>query len=87
MVLFCVLNRPKLYKWLPVFFYFSCRCFYPYRLYSHKAVLYIKKEQDGIFIGVDTRTVTYKYDESTRSSVQSYLSICKMDQVNNIILR
>ena len=43
-----------------------------------------KKEKDGIFIGADTRMVSYTVNESTRRTESSYSSICKIDQVNSI---
>ena len=50
---------------------------------SQGCIIY-KKEQDGIFIGADTRLVSFTLNESTRRPESSYTSICKMDQVNNI---
>ena len=43
-----------------------------------------KKEKDGIFIGADTRMVSYTINESTRRTESSYSSICKIDQVDSI---
>ena len=43
-----------------------------------------KKEKNGIFIGADTRMVSYTINESTRRPESSYSSICKIDQVNSI---
>ena len=42
-----------------------------------------KKEKDGIFIGADTRMVTYINDEKTQQVETSYSSLCKIEQVNN----
>ena len=50
---------------------------------SQSCIIY-KKEKDGIFIGADTRMVSYESNETTRQIEPVYSSICKMGSVNNI---
>lgn len=52
-------------------------------LFSQSCIIY-KKEKDGIFIGADTRMVSYSINEKTRRIEPSYLSICKIDQFDSI---
>ena len=50
---------------------------------SQSCIIY-KKEKDGIYIGADTRQVSFTLNETSRRPESNNLSICKMDQVNNI---
>src|SRR5215204_1998086 len=50
---------------------------------SQSCIIY-KKEKDGIYIGADSRQVSFTINESSGRPESSNLSICKMYQVNNI---
>jgi hypothetical protein len=52
-------------------------------IFSQSCIVY-KKEKDGIYIGADTRMVSYVTNESNRRIEPTYLSICKIDQVDSI---
>lgn len=52
-------------------------------IFSQSCIVY-KKDKDGIYIGADTRMVSYVTNESNSKIEPSYLSICKIDQVDNI---
>jgi hypothetical protein len=51
--------------------------------FSQGCIVY-KRENDGIFIGADSRMVSFTINESTRRAELSYTSVCKIGQVNNI---
>lgn len=51
--------------------------------YCQSCIIY-KKEKDGIYVGADTRQVSFTINESSHRPESNNLSICKMDQVNNI---
>lgn len=53
------------------------------RLSSQSCIVY-KKEKDGIYIGADTRMVSYVTNESNRRVEPTYVSICKIDKVDSV---
>jgi hypothetical protein len=53
------------------------------RSFPQSCIVY-KKDKDGIFIGADTRAVSYSSNVTTKQVETNYLSLCKIQQVNNI---
>ena len=58
-------------------------CLCRQHLFAQSCIVY-KKDKDGIFIGADTRAVSYSRNITNKQIETSYLSLCKIDQVNNI---
>lgn len=50
---------------------------------SQSCIVY-KKEPNGIFIGVDTRSVNFVVNENTKRTEMNFLNMCKTDRVKNI---
>lgn len=60
-----------------------CSILVPSIAFSQSCIIY-KKEKDGIYIGADTRMVSYVTNESNRRIEPTYLSICKIDHVDSV---
>lgn len=52
-------------------------------VFSQSCIIY-KKEKDGIFVGADSRMISYSMNESTKRIEPGNFSICKIDHLDSI---
>ncbi|MBC7828998.1 MAG: hypothetical protein H7122_14710 [Chitinophagaceae bacterium] len=52
-------------------------------IFAQSCIIY-KKEKDGIYLGADTRMVSYAINETGRFTEPVHSSICKMGNVNHV---
>ena len=53
------------------------------QIFTQSCIIY-KKDQNGIYIGADTRVVSYESTLTGKPVESNYLSLCKIHQVNSI---